>query len=103
MKEIFIQDIRKAMLGYCQNEYPSILSWIANVLVSHITGYNYSKYWKRRAYVINPEKKSWIKKSTSSIILSGWTENTYLYWGFSLMLEPNSLLPLSFLMVPMGL
>jgi len=59
---MLVDAIRKAMLGYCQDERPGFLNWIANLLISHITGFNYNKYWKRRAYVINPEKRNLAKK-----------------------------------------
>lgn len=62
MIEGLIETIKSAMLSYCQDEKPGFLNWTYNLLISHITGFNYNKYWKRRSYVINPEKRNWWKK-----------------------------------------
>jgi hypothetical protein len=31
---------------------------IIRIVASFITGYNHSKYWRRRQYVINPQKRN---------------------------------------------
>ena len=48
-----IDRIKKFVGDWGYNEQKGFFSYVMTLLASHITGYNHSKYWRRRAKVVD--------------------------------------------------
>lgn len=58
-----LYSIQKFVGDYGYKEQKGLLSFVLTIFASHITGYNHSKYWKRREKVVNPNYRTFFLKS----------------------------------------
>lgn len=54
--------IQQFISEYGINNNKGLINYLMTIIVSHITGYNHEKYWKRRAFVIQ-KNRNFIKKA----------------------------------------
>ncbi len=63
MLGVLIKRIKIFIGDYGIQEQTGVANKIMNSIVSFVIGYNHSKYWKRREYVVDPNRKNLLKKA----------------------------------------
>lgn len=62
IQSVVLNRIKEFIGDYGMKKQTGFANIFMNAVVSWIIGYNHPKYWKRRLYVVNPEKRNILKK-----------------------------------------